>query len=388
MLNRDKVAQDIQNLSEKIFFQQQSHEKISLAQWHDMVSNPLFEKRITQARASFSLARWQDSLTDIFPVKKLVTGYTVLAVDGSQVYPDRHISGISCFLLNAGGCLLHYGKTSKAILFSEPHVCIPEDVSQDNNQAFSVDLVDLKREALELEVAFKRSVQVVQEDQITPYICLFDGSLIFWHLEAKPPEVCDLFLKTYVHVLNQFYEKKIIFASYVSLPKSKELVHLVKIGTCGISSSDTFGCDPKYQKFPCQDIDLLSDSHVLDQILMPGFRSTIFFSNAKIVEYYPEHLKPCFFYVNIGKEIVRIEFPKWVLDQEQENGLELISSICFDQAIKGYGYPVALAEAHEQAVIKSPDRDFFYHMLSKAGIMQKHNVIMSQKSLKKRHAAV
>jgi len=382
MLNRDKIAKDIASLSEKIFFQQQHHENISPDMWHDMVNHPLFEKRIELARGSFSLARWQDSLTDIFPVITTIPEYTVLAVDGSQVYPDRHISGISCFLLNAGGCLLHYGTKSKATLFSEPQVCIPEDVSQ----AFSVDLVDLKREALELEVAFQKSLQVTKEDAKTPYVCLFDGSLIFWRLEAKPPEVRDLFLKTYLHLLNQFYEKKIICASYVSLPKSKELVHLVKIGTCGKASTDTLGCDPKYQTFPCQDIDTLSDSHVLHQILAPGFRSTILFSNAKIVEYYPEHLKPCFFYLNVGKEIVRIEFPKWVLDQE--NALELISSVCFDQATKGYGYPVALAEAHEQAVIKSSDRDFFYHLLCKVGITQKHQVILSQKSLKKRHAAV
>jgi len=387
MLNRDKVAKDIESLSEKIFFQQDHHENISRAMWHDMVNNPLFEKRIDLARASFSLARWQDKLTDICEVTKTIPEYTVLAVDGSQVYPDRHISGISCFLLNAGGCLLHYGEKSKATLFSDPRVCIPEDVSQDaDGQGFSVDLVDLKREALELEIAFEKSVSVIQDDPKTPYLCLFDGSLIFWHLEAKPPEVRDLFLKTYMQLLNQFYAKKILCASYVSLPKSKELVHLIKIGICAKGSTDTFGCDIKYQKFPCEDIDILSDSNVLHEILPHGFRSTIFFSNAKIVEYYPEHLKPCFFYLNIGKEIVRIELPKWVLDQE--NALELISSICFDQAAKGFGYPVALAEAHEQAVIKSPDRDFFYHLLYKTGIAQKHHIVLSQKSLKKRQITV
>jgi len=182
--------------------------------------------------------------------------------------------------------------------------------------------------------------------------------------------------------LNQFYEHKIVVASYVSLPKSKELVHLIKIGTCGAARTDTLGCDAKYKDFPCESIDTLIDSQMLRQALAPGVRSTTLFSNAKIVAHYPDHLKPCFFYLNVGKEIVRIEFPRWVL--EQENAVELISSVCLDQAAKGYGYPVALAEAHEQAVVKGPDRDFFYHLLCKIGIAQKHQVVVSQKSLKKR----
>jgi hypothetical protein len=58
--------------------------------------------------------------------------------------------------------------------------------------------------------------------------------------------------------------------------------------------------------------------------------------------------------------------------------------VILDQSIKGRGYPVCLAEAHEQAVVKGPDRDFFYHVLQKVGIEQKQHYVVSQKSLKKR----
>lgn len=383
MLNRDKVAKEIENLAEKIFLQQQFQETISASMWHDMVNHPLFTSRIAAVRDAFSLASWQGCLTDTFQVNSSLSEYKVLAVDGSQIYPDRHIEGVGCFLLNAGGCLLQYGSQSKATLFSEPCVCIPESVVQKNDDiAFSADLVDLKREALELEVACKKSLEAREQHPSIPFVCLFDGSLIFWHLEAKPPEVRDLFLKTYLALLDQLYQHKIIMASYVSLPKSKELAHLLKIGTCGVGRTDTFGCGGKYQQFPCNVIDDIIDSHCLRNVIAPGMRTTVLYSNAKIVAHYPEHLKPCFFYMNVGKEIVRIEFPRWILDHD--NALELISSVCLNQAIKGYGYPVALAEAHEQAVIKGPDRDFFYHLLYKIGIEQKHQVVVSQKSLKKR----
>jgi NurA-like 5'-3' nuclease len=79
---------------------------------------------------------------------------------------------------------------------------------------------------------------------------------------------------------------------------------------------------------------------------------------------------------------VRVEVPAWIAHDEEK--LKVIGKIVFDQAQKGRGYPVCLAEAHEQAVIKGPDREFFYHVLQKAGIEQKQHYAISQKSLKKR----
>jgi NurA-like 5'-3' nuclease len=60
-----------------------------------------------------------------------------------------------------------------------------------------------------------------------------------------------------------------------------------------------------------------------------------------------------------------------------------VCSVALDQAIKGHGYPVCLFEAHEQAVIKSVDRDFFYTMLERMSHRQAKNYALSQKSIKK-----
>ncbi len=61
-----------------------------------------------------------------------------------------------------------------------------------------------------------------------------------------------------------------------------------------------------------------------------------------------------------------------------------ICSIVLDQALKGKGYPVCLFEAHEQAVIKSADREFFYEMLRSLYQKNNKNYAVSCKSLKKR----
>jgi NurA-like 5'-3' nuclease len=44
-----------------------------------------------------------------------------------------------------------------------------------------------------------------------------------------------------------------------------------------------------------------------------------------------------------------------------------IESIIIDQIIKGDGYPIMLAEAHEKAVIKTRDRLVFCRLLEQYG---------------------
>ncbi len=70
------------------------------------------------------------------------------------------------------------------------------------------------------------------------------------------------------------------------------------------------------------------------------------------VDSYPSEHKIQFFYLKVGREIARVEFPAWVGDGD----LDLVHSLIYDQCQRGMGYPVALQRAHEQAVIHDGDR--------------------------------
>ena len=94
------------------------------------------------------------------------------------------------------------------------------------------------------------------------------------------------------------------------------------------------------------------------------------------------HLIPHFFYLHTGYEIARVEIPAWIASDDA--AVSLVARMLLDQSIKGRGYPVVLAEAHEQAVVKGPDRDFFYQMITKLSIERKQRILLSQKSVKKR----
>ena len=149
-------------------------------------------------------------------------------------------------------------------------------------------------------------------------------------------------------------------AGYISLPKSKELVNIIRLELCNFEPS-ACGAHKKVRH--------IVDTTVARFFLSRYTRSTVFKSTATICSYYPEHLVPYFFYCDVGFEIARVEIPAWIA--HDETLVYTVASIIIDQVIKGYGYPIALAEAHEQAVVKGPDREFFYLMLSKMSVDHK-----------------
>jgi hypothetical protein len=89
----------------------------------------------------------------------------------------------------------------------------------------------------------------------------------------------------------------------------------------------------------------------------------------------------------VGTEIARVEVPAWVV--EDPSLLEQSLSIMLAQVNKGYGYPVAIAEAHNQAVVRGGDRARFFALLEqqmlKTGLQ---NVGTSYKEARKRGSVV
>ena len=160
---------------------------------------------------------------------------------------------------------------------------------------------------------------------------------------------------------------------YISLPKSKELVNLVRLHLCNFDTN-------RSELFTS--VDRIVDAVIARQYLKPYERTIIFQNRSAISEHYPDPLKPHFFYIHTGQEIGRVELPAWIAQND-----DLVARICqiiLDQCDKGYGYPIVLAEAHEQAVVKGNDREFFYHLLQKIGMEYNYRPTISKKSLKKR----
>lgn len=333
----------------------------------------------------FLVPSWVGNLNKPVEVFCDRSDYTVFAVDGSQVYPDRH-QGMACYLLNIGTAFFRYSNQvavpSKARFRSEPVIKVgyehssnvngPSDELAGSAQEVIADLVNCQRTELELKTA----VDIVEKLK-DPGLFLFDGSLIFWHLAGKDAQVKNRFLKSYLDLLERLYRNKSLHAGYISLPKSRELVNLVRA-----ASQDTnWLAECGQQAAAHQMFGSLVDSDIVRFFVQPNHRTIVFKNSSPIVDQYPAYLRPHFFYLNNGTEIARIEIPAWIAAEPKH--VDYIAQIILNQSAKGHGYPICLAEAHEQAVIKTADREFFYHILQKYAFDRGHVHQLSQKSIQK-----
>ena len=375
MLDRSKVMREMQLISDRLFIDYSHEKEIARKVWQRMADDPDLQKKVKKADAPWIVPNsWHGKLNHTVSLKNSCDAYHVFAVDGSQVYPDRH-QGTSCYVINIGTVQLCYGLPGKPAQFSStPYLFSGADDVVDAES--SPDLVDCIRKEKVLLAGLHVASTYAQQNK-TPAFFLFDGSLIFWHLDSKQEALKKKFLKSYITLLHQMYERNISLAGYISLPKSKELVNLVRLALCDFVVA---GCTAHTA------VDHLLDRHVAEFFLHPYERTIIFESGSKISAAYPEHLKPYFCYLHVGNEIVRVEMPRWIAQDEQH--VNRICQVILDQCTKGYGYPVALAEAHEQAVIKGPDRDFFYQLLYKMSLEHRSRILFSQKSMKKRRMGI
>jgi NurA-like 5'-3' nuclease len=69
---------------------------------------------------------------------------------------------------------------------------------------------------------------------------------------------------------------------------------------------------------------------------------------------------------------------------ENESLLNLTHSLVLDQSRRGHGYPVALSEAHEQAVVTGADRENFWELVESTLVAEHLPSPGSAKSFSKR----
>ena len=205
-------------------------------------------------------------------------------------------------------------------------------------------------------LAVQHELELAPEIFNLPIVYLVDGSLISWHLFGKSEALSEQFLPQYLEQLKLFLIKKMPIIGYVSLPNSTDLINLLRAKIANFNFTSTQDLNQQMSLAGLVDADLLA------RVLPAGYFTGWFVSQVNAIKNYPADLKIYFAYFNTGYEIARIEIPQFVFIDL--NLLSLSVQTVLDQIVKGYGYPVVLSEAHQQAVIKSQDRDFFYQVIN------------------------
>ncbi len=325
---------------------------------------------LSRETASWLLARPAEPLDTARDLPERPASYALVASDGSQIDLDRHGSA-SCYLINIGRVFLRYGERPTARLSSEPALYYREEdlylTDGARRVAIEGNYLSARRDVDEGVALVGLADEFLSDGP--PCMALQDGTLIRWALASAERFVQEYFLSRYLAYLDAMHERGVPVASYISRPRSPEVVGTIRLMLCpdvDVAAGKGARCDEcsdvaDDREPSCAICQGLVDTDVLAGQLAEGQRGPLFISMSRInVESYREHTI-YFFHMRVGRELARVELPQWVAqDMEQ---VDLIHSLVYDQAARGGGYPVALARAHEQAVVRSADRRTFQHML-------------------------
>jgi len=338
--------------------------------------------KVENSKTSWLVAGISSPLNSASPLPVRPPCYTAISSDGSQIFPDRH-QALPCYLLNISSVTLTYGENGEAFLGSDPTLYYSDEdrfaTWGGKKVPADAEIISLKRTLME----FERILTLAKENEAREnVIALCDGTLILWRLEAAPPDFRDKAMEPFIRVMDRLRDLRIPILGYISFPGSTDVINALRVGLCPEKISLCNQCPyTDLPELPCSPIEGLTDRFLFSTILKPGEASPVFKSSSKILDTYGDH-HIHFFYINIGEEIARIEIPEWVaLDSEL---LACVHTLIFDQAKKGKGYPVSIAEAHEQAVVKGKDRDFFFDLVREVLVKSDVKVSVSRKGLSKR----
>jgi hypothetical protein len=352
---------------------------------------------LSRETAAWLLARPVEPLDTIHDLPPRPHDYALVATDGSQIDVERH-GMAACYVINVGRVFLRYGARPAAKLSSRPALYYRDEdlylsdgvrriaiegnyLSAKRDIEEGVALAELADEFLSANNAnlhdndtskvVSNTFRVTTHDfaaQI-PSIALQDGTLVRWTLAGAEKFVQERFLRPYLAYLDRMRERDIPVASYISRPRAPEVAGTIRLMLCpdvkvaeGRGAKCAECSDAAAGRTPsCSVCQGLTDADILADMLADGQRGPLFVSMSRVnVETYGVHLV-YFFYMRVGREVARVELPRWVA--EELDAVDLVHTLIYDQCMKGQGYPVALARAHEQAIVRGADRRAFLSMV-------------------------
>ena len=346
---------------------------------------------LSRETTAWLLARPVEPLNAAYDLPPRPADYALVATDGSQIDVERH-GMAACYVINVGRVFLRYGARPAAKLSTRPTLYYRDEdlylsdgvrripiegnyLSAKRDVEEGIALADLADEFLAAKGANLR--EYMQEtfdtirvdshefaDQI-PAIALQDGTLVRWTLAGAERMVQEQFLRPYLAYLDRMRARGTPVASYISRPRAPEVAGTIRLMLCpDVRLSEGRGAkcnecsDAAAGRAPsCYVCQGLTDADILADMLAEGQRGPLFVSMSRVnVESYGPHLIH-FFYMRVGREVARVEIPRWVA--EDRPAVDLVHTLIYDQCARGQGYPVALARAHEQAIVRAADRRAF-----------------------------
>jgi hypothetical protein len=292
-----------------------------------------------------------EPLDAAFPPPEPPVLATILAADGSQIYPDPH--GLALYyLINIGSLVYRHGSGQAPQATSDPKVAYAADEA---GNPLAAERVNARRDVAEIQ-RLADLAEVEQPDG--PVVALLDSTLGLraWSGVIPQPEQ-EALQQGYTAQMERLRLAGAALAGLIGRSHQGGVVRLLDLARVEDPSTSPPGPSPF---LGIADPALWGD-------LRPGERSALFVQQGTPPVF--------FFYLNTEPpdrpllphgeaEPARIEVPEWVALSPEK--LRWVHALVYDQCRINNGYPYALSRADELAIILNEEREALETMVLQA----------------------
>jgi len=348
MLHLERLKRDIATLGEHAVTRQRQRDaavKTALRWLANAPSPSMLRERVAQAAdAERPVAR----PTGDAPLNRRFThtapparGVTLVAVDGSQIPPDRH-AAVLYYLIQVGGMIFRYDGQAPTP-HSEATLYFKERELYDDEGLLITGQLGMRRSVAEATYLAELVEETRAAQAPSPILALNDGPLL-WPYSGRSREEETAF-PAYLAALDHIQKCGGVPVGFVERPGGSPLVELLRLGQATVPDE----VSPH----------VLTDRALLAQALAPGERSVWLTRSSATNDRHARAGQAVWFcYLNVGERgfpvIARIEVPDWAA--RQDAWMETLHAVLLHQARLLHGNPYVLARAHELAVVTGQDK--------------------------------
>jgi hypothetical protein len=285
---------------------------------------------------------------------------TIIACDGSQIYPDRHAIA-PYFLVNTGSIVLREGTSLPPIATSTPHLFFrDEHIFDAAGHLHDTEYVGGVRDKYERQTLAELAHQAREDsggalEELL--IALVDGPLLPWSREEGAVEAERV--KTLVANFDALQQARCPVVGYVDRPASSGVLRTLELAE--LRHEDIDRKTLRRGRFRA-----LTD-RLLFADLPPGHRSGLFTTMTRLEKALAEKEHgTTFFYMNVASQsgeensvIARVELPRRCSDDATVAEVQA----CLQRQCELTAYPYALARAHELAVVTNDEHRSFEELI-------------------------
>jgi hypothetical protein len=284
-----------------------------------------------------------------YPLPAAPTQATLIAADGSQIFPDPHSFALY-YLINVGSIVYKHGSRQAPDCYVVPELHYrDEDLFSEGGFLIRPRRIESYRDLAEIE----RLALLTERINGVPTLTLTDGPLLLYgHVGPAERATFEKDLARYLEQLTQVQRNGALAAGYVDRPRSPWVINTLDLAGRDLP-------EPPAARLERHDFEGLDDEALFETVVPPSHRSALFAVESAVNQRYEEYgHRVYFFYLNVSAnahpKLARVEMPEWVV--ARPGAVDCLHALLVHQCGIMDGYPYVLTRAHELAVVTPEDR--------------------------------